>query len=35
LALLPHKRDQDGRRSRLPYSWIIEGDIKGCLDAVS
>lgn len=32
LALLPHKRDQDGRRSRLPYTWVIEGDIKGCFD---
>jgi RNA-directed DNA polymerase len=35
MALLPHKRDQDGRRSRLPYSWIIEGDIKGCFDNLS
>ena len=35
MSLLPHKRDQDGRRSRLPYSWIIEGDIKGCFDNLS
>ena len=35
MALLPHKRDQDGRRSRLPYLWIIEGDIKGCFDNLS
>jgi len=32
---LPQKRDQDKRRSRLPYSWVIEGDIKGCFDHIS
>jgi RNA-directed DNA polymerase len=32
---LPQKRDQDKRRSRLPYPWVIEGDIKGCLDPSS
>lgn len=34
-ALLPHKLDRQGRRSRLPYTWIIEGDIKGCFDNLS
>ena len=24
----------DGRRHRLPYDWIIEGDIKGCFDNI-
>ena len=32
---LPHKRDQDNRRSRLPYPWVIEGDIKSCFDQIS
>jgi RNA-directed DNA polymerase len=34
-AASPQKRDQDNRRSRLPYPWVIEGDIKGCLDRTS
>ena len=34
-AALPHKRDQDGRRSRMPYPWVIEGDIKGCFDNIN
>ena len=29
LAIQPRKRDKDGHRRRLPYRWIIEGDIKG------
>jgi len=35
LALLPQKYDQMGHRTRLPYPWIIEGDIKGCFDNLS
>jgi RNA-directed DNA polymerase len=35
MALLPRKRDLDGHRTRLPYPWIIEGDIKGCFDNLS
>ena len=31
----PHKLDRQGRRSRLPYTWIVEGDIKGCFDNLS
>ena len=34
-AALPHKRDKDGRRSRMPYPWVIEGDIKGCFDNIN
>ncbi|PTE06571.1 group II intron reverse transcriptase/maturase [Mesorhizobium helmanticense] len=34
-ATLPFKRDQDNRRSRLPYPWVIEGDIKSCFDQIS
>ena len=34
-ATLPQKRDQDNRRSRLPYRWVIEGDIKSCFDQIS
>lgn len=34
-SILPRTRDQDGRRRRLPYSWVIEGDIKGCFDNIS
>ncbi len=32
---LPQKRDRDTRRSRMPYPWVIEGDIKGCFDNIS
>lgn len=35
LAIQPRKRDRDGHRRRLPYRWIIEGDIKGCFDNLS
>ncbi|TIR45025.1 MAG: group II intron reverse transcriptase/maturase, partial [Mesorhizobium sp.] len=31
----PHKRDKDTRRNRMPYPWVIEGDIKGCFDNLS
>jgi group II intron reverse transcriptase/maturase len=34
-AIQPRKRDLDGHRRRLPYPWIIEGDIKGCFDNLS
>jgi group II intron reverse transcriptase/maturase len=34
-TILPRTRDQDGHRRRLPYSWIIEGDIKGCFDNIN
>ena len=35
LAISPRKRDQDGHRRRLPYVWVIEGDIKGCFDNIN
>ncbi len=34
-ALLPQKRGKDGRRGGLPYTWVIEGDIKGCFDNIN
>ncbi|MDW9714492.1 group II intron reverse transcriptase/maturase [Sinorhizobium meliloti] len=34
-AALPQKRDKDTRRNRLPYPWVIEGDIKGCFDNIN
>ena len=34
-AALPQKRDKDRRRSRMPYPWVIEGDIKGCFDNIN
>jgi group II intron reverse transcriptase/maturase len=34
-AALPHKRGKDTRRNRLPYPWVVEGDIKGCFDNLS
>lgn len=34
-ASLPQKRDKDTRRSRMPYPWVIEGDIKGCFDNIN
>lgn len=34
-ATSPQKRDQDNRRSQLPYPWVIEGDIKSCFDQIS
>ncbi len=33
-AILPRACAADGRRHRLPYDWIIEGDIKGCFDNI-
>lgn len=35
MAITPHKRDRDGHRRRLPYNWVIEGDIKGCFDNIN
>lgn len=35
LAILPRKRDADGHRRQLPYTWVIEGDIKGCFDNIN
>src|SRR6202021_401756 len=35
LSLQPRKRDEDSRRHRMPYNWIIEGDIKGCFDNIN
>ena len=35
MAIQPRKRDQDGHRRRLPYAWVIEGDIKGCFDNIN
>lgn len=34
-AALPQKWDKDTRRNRLPYPWVIEGDIKGCFDNIN
>jgi RNA-directed DNA polymerase len=34
-AILPHKIGKDGRRAGMPYSWVIEGDIKGCFDNIN
>lgn len=34
-TIQPRKRDADGHRTRLPYPWIIEGDIKGCFDNIN
>ena len=34
-SILPRARAADGRRHRLPYDWIIEGDIQGCFDHIS
>jgi RNA-directed DNA polymerase len=35
LAIQPRKREKDSRRQQMPYSWIIEGDIKGCFDNIN
>jgi RNA-directed DNA polymerase len=35
MAIQPRKRAQDGHRQRLPYAWVIEGDIKGCFDNIN
>ncbi|MGG6897400.1 group II intron reverse transcriptase/maturase [Rhizobium sp. BR 315] len=34
-TIMPRKRAADGRRQRTPYSWVIEGDIKGCFDNIN
>jgi group II intron reverse transcriptase/maturase len=34
-AILPRQWAADGRRHRLPYDWIIEGDIRGCFDHIT
>lgn len=34
-TIQPRKRDADGHRTRLPYPWVIEGDIKGCFDNIN
>jgi RNA-directed DNA polymerase len=35
LCIQPRKREDDSRRFRLPYNWVIEGDIKGCFDNIN
>lgn len=35
LSLQTRKREKDSRRLQMPYSWIIEGDIKGCFDNIN
>jgi retron-type reverse transcriptase len=35
MAILPRKRDQDGRPAPAAVSWVIEGDIKGCFDNIN
>jgi RNA-directed DNA polymerase len=35
MSIQPRKRGLDGRTHRLPYSWVIEGDIKGCFDNIN
>ena len=32
--LLRPKGDKQGRETRLPYQWVVEGDIKGCFDNI-
>jgi retron-type reverse transcriptase len=32
--LLRPKDTKQGQELRLPYSWIVEGDIKGCFDDI-
>jgi len=34
-AIRPRAKASDGRRQRAPYQWVIEGDIKACLDRTS
>jgi retron-type reverse transcriptase len=34
-AVLPRAQAADGRRHRLPYKWVIEGDIKSCFDNIN
>ncbi len=33
-VLLRPKDDKQGQELRLPYQWIVEGDIKGCFDNI-
>jgi len=35
LAIQPRKRKKDSRRQQMPYSWIVEGDIKGRFDNIN
>ena len=34
MSMRPRATAEDGRRQRLPYQWVIEGDIKGCFDNI-
>jgi group II intron reverse transcriptase/maturase len=34
MTMRPRGKAEDGRRQRTPYTWIIEGDIKGCFDNI-
>jgi group II intron reverse transcriptase/maturase len=34
MTMRPRAKAEDGRRQRTPYTWIIEGDIKGCFDNI-
>jgi len=34
MSMRPRAKAEDGRRQRTPYTWIIEGDIKGCFDNI-
>ena len=36
MAIRPRRINKaDGKRHEIPYQWVIEGDIKGCLDPAS
>lgn len=35
MSIQPRKQGLDGRWQQLPYSWVIEGDIKGCFDNIN
>ena len=35
MSIQPRERGLDGRTHRLPYSWVIEGDIKSCFDNIN
>lgn len=35
MSIQPRKAGSDGRWHQLPYSWVIEGDIKGCFDNIN
>ena len=35
MSIQPRKLEPDGRWHQLPYSWVIEGDIKGCFDNIN